>query len=357
MSEARSATEEPRGIRRAAVEAFFAEHVPHGAGPLRFTLIGGGRSNVTYRVDGPGGTWVLRRPPLGHVLPTAHDMVREHRVLAALAKTDVPVAKPIALCEDPAVNDAPFYVMEHVEGVVLEAKLPPGFAERAEERRRIGDALVSTLVRLHAVDFRAIGLADFGRPDGYLERQVRRWSEQWERSKTGPLPAIEELIRRLRAALPASPPATLVHGDYRLGNVALDPRDPGRIVAIFDWEMATLGDPLADLGYTLIYWTEPGEVGAATQFGASVTAVPGFHTRAELIEAYATASGRDVAAIDFYQVLALYKLAVISEGIYARFRMGKTLGPAFENMQRAAGPLAERALAIADASSDAKLRG
>lgn len=348
--------DEPRGIRRAAVEAFFAERVPNGRGPLRFTLIGGGRSNVTYRVDGPGGTWVLRRPPLGHVLPTAHDMVREHRVLSALARTEVPVAKPIALCEDPAVNDAPFYVMDYVEGEVLEAKLPSGFAETAVERRRIGDALVATLVQLHAVDFRAIGLADFGKPDGYLERQVRRWSEQWERSKTGPLPAIEELIRRLRAAVPASPVPTLVHGDYRLGNVALDPRDPGRIVAIFDWEMATLGDPLADLGYTLIYWNEPGEAASATQFGASVTAVSGFHTRAELIEAYAKASGRDVAAIDFYQVLALYKLAVISEGIYARFRMGKTLGPGFENLQRAAGPLAERALAIADASSDPKLR-
>jgi aminoglycoside phosphotransferase (APT) family kinase protein len=348
---------DPRGIRRAEVERFFAERVPNGAGPLSFTLIGGGRSNVTYRVDGPGGTWVLRRPPLGHVLPTAHDMEREHRVLAALADTEVPVARPIALCTDPAVNDAPFYVMAYVEGVVLETKLPPGWAETPAERRRIGDALVGALARLHAIDFRAIGLGDFGRPDGYLERQVRRWAEQWERSKTDALPAIDELIRRLRAALPASPPATLVHGDYRLGNLALAPNDPGRVAAIFDWEMATLGDPLADLGYTLIYWTEPGDSTTGTPFGASVTAQPGFHTRAELIDAYADASGRDVASVDFYQVLALYKLAVISEGIYARFRMGKTLGPGFADMQRAAGPLAQRALAIADASSDARLRG
>jgi len=349
--------DEPRGIRRAAVETFFAKHVPGGAGPLRFTLIGGGRSNVTYRVDGPSGTWVLRRPPLGHVLPTAHDMVREHRVLTALAGTNVPVAKPIALCEDPSVNDAPFYVMQHVDGVVLETKLPPGFAETGAERHSIGDALVATLVKLHAVDYRAIGLADFGRPEGYLERQVRRWSEQWERSKTDGLPAIDELIRRLRAALPTSPAPTLVHGDYRLGNLSLDRHDPGRVVAIFDWEMATLGDPLADLGYTLIYWAEPGDPVVGGAFGSHLTAQPGFHTRADLIEAYAKTSGRDVAAVDFYQVLALYKLAVISEGIYARFRMGKTLGPGFENMQRASGPLAQRALAIADASEDRRLRG
>jgi aminoglycoside phosphotransferase (APT) family kinase protein len=247
--------------------------------------------------------------------------------------------------------------MEHVEGVVLETKLPPGYAASETDRARIGDALVATLAKLHAVDFRAVGLADFGRPDGYLERQVRRWAQQWERSRTGPLPAIEELARRLAAALPASPAPTLVHGDYRLGNLALDPRDPGRVAAIFDWEMATLGDPLADLGYTLIYWTERSDAKSGSPFGASVTTEPGFATRAQLIDAYARATGRDVAAIDFYQVLALYKLAVISEGIYARFQMGKTLGPGFENMQRATGPLAERALAVADASSDARLRG
>jgi aminoglycoside phosphotransferase (APT) family kinase protein len=345
------------GIRREAVERFFAAHVPGGAGPLRFSLISGGRSNLTYLVEGAGGRrWVLRRPPLGHVLPTAHDMSREHRVLAALADTAVPVARPIALCEDAAVNDAPFYVMEYAAGVVLAERLPEGYATTGAERRAIGDALVDVLVRLHAVDFRAVGLADFGRPEGYLERQVRRWAQQWERSKTGPLPAIEELQRRLAAALPESPPPTIVHGDYRLGNLALDPADPGRVVAVYDWEMATLGDPLADLGYTLIYWTEPGDV-TDGRFLPSVTAAPGFATRAELVERYARASGRDVSRVDFYQVLALYKLAIISEGIYARWKMGKTLGEGFETLGRAAGVLAERALAIADRSPDAKLRG
>lgn len=351
-----SGDDEP-GIRRAAVERFFAERVPGGEGPLRFSLISGGRSNLTYLVEGAAGRrWVLRRPPLGHVLPTAHDMAREYRVLAALADTDVPVARPLALCEDASVNDAPFYVMEHAAGIVLADRLPEGYATAAADRRRIGAAMIDVLVRLHAVDYEKVGLGDFGRPEGYLERQVRRWAQQWERSKTGPLPEIEALQHRLAAALPVSPPPTIVHGDYRLGNLALDPADPGRIVAVYDWEMATLGDPLADLGYTLIYWTEPGDV-TDGRYLPSVTSAPGFATRAELVERYARRSGRDVAHVDFYQVLALYKLAIISEGIYARWKMGKTLGEGFESLGRAAGPLAERALAIAERSADAKLRG
>ncbi len=347
---------DPPGIARAAVARFFAERVPGGDAPLAFRLIGDGRSNLTYLVEAGDRRFVLRRPPLGHVLPTAHDMLREHRVLAALAATDVPAPRPIALCDDPAVLGAPFYVMEWRPGVVISDALPAGFAERPDERRRLSFALVDTLVRLHAVDFHAIGLGDFGRPEGYLERQVRRWSEQWQRSRTRPLPEIDELAVRLRAALPASPPPALVHGDWRLGNLALDPADPGRVVAIYDWEMATLGDPLADLGYTLIYWIEAGEPPPA-RGGPSPTALPGFATRRELCEAYARASGRNLAAIDFYQVLALYKLAVISEGIHARFAMGKTVGEGFEGYAAQTEALARRALAIADASGDRALRG
>ena len=359
MSEASTSDGEVRGIHAARVSEWLAKHVAGARAPFRFELIAGGHSNLTYKVTAADAElFVLRRPPMGAVLATAHDMGREHKIIAAIgAKTDVPVAPALGLCDDVSVNDAPFYVMAHVEGVVLETKLPAGFADTEAERARIGDALIATLAKLHAVDYRAIGLGDFGRPEGYVERQVRRWAQQWERSKTGPLPAIETLARRLAAAIPDSPAPTLVHGDYRLGNLALDPRDPGRVAAIFDWEMATLGDPLADLGYTLIYWTEPGDSTLGTPFGASVTAQPGFATRAELIESYARATDREVDAVDFYQVLALYKLAVISEGIYARFQMGKTLGPGFENLQRAAGPLAERALALADHSNDARLRG
>ena len=347
------------GIRYEAVAAFFRTHVPGGDCALGFELISGGKSNITYLVRGGGREWVLRRPPLGHVLPTAHDMAREYRVLTALADTDVPVPRTIALCTDTAVNDTPFYVMQYTPGVVALLDLPPGYATTGGERRRISEALIDTMVRLHAVDYNAVGLGDFGRPEGYLERQVRRWSQQWERSKTGELPEIEALIPRLAAALPVSPPPTIVHGDFRLGNMALDPRDPGRVVAVFDWEMSTLGDPLSDLGYTLIYWVDAGDDFSTSSVGtaSSFTAQPGFMTRAELIEEYARRSGRDVAAIDYYQVLALYKLAIISEGIYARFLQGKTLGEDFKNTMRAAEPLARRALQIADASHDRKLRG
>ncbi|MFI5396174.1 MAG: phosphotransferase family protein [Candidatus Binatia bacterium] len=316
------------GIQYDNVSRFFRGQVPGGDCELTFTLISGGRSNLTYLVRGGGHEWVLRRPPLGHVLPTAHDMAREHRVLAALAGTDVPAPRPIALCQEASVNGGPFYVMEYRPGVVLANEIPSGYAPTETERRRISVALVETLVCLHAVDYRAVGLEGFGHPEGYIERQVRRWSQQWERSQTSPLPEIDELIRRLRAALPQSPPPTIVHGDYRLGNMALDPHDPERVVAIFDWEMATLGDPLADLGYALIYWTEKddplptGGVGTASTF----TALPGFYTRAEIVAEYAKRSGRNVDAVHFYQVLALYKLAVISEGIYARYLQGKTLG-------------------------------
>ena len=346
---------EVQGIHQENVSRFFRDHVEGGDVPLEFALISGGRSNLTYRVQGGGRDWVLRRPPLGHVLPTAHDMAREYRVLSALAPTDVPTPRTFALCEDPVVNEQPFYVMEFAPGVILQDACPDDFATTEQQRRRISQALVDTLVALHAVDFRAVGLADFGRPDGYLERQVRRWSTQWKGNVTDELPEIDELSRRLAAALPKSPAPSIVHGDYRLGNMALDPHDPGRVIAIFDWEMATLGDPLADLGYTLIYWAEAGE--AAPTGGPPITARPGFLKRVELVEAYARQSGRSADAIDFYQVLALYKLAVISEGIYKRFRMGKTLGKGFDRVARATEGLARRALAIADRSADRRLRG
>jgi aminoglycoside phosphotransferase (APT) family kinase protein len=252
----------------------------------------------------------------------------------------------------------PFYVMEYRPGVVLAHELPAGFADSQAARRRISVSMIDTLVRLHALDFRAVGLEGFGHPEGYIERQVRRWAQQWQRSQTGPLPEIEVLAARLRAAVPVSPPPTIVHGDFRLGNLALDPHDPGRVVAIFDWEMATLGDPLADLGYTLIYWADPDDAIDEVSIGSvsPFTTLPGFLHRAELVAEYARRSGRDVAAVDFYQVLALYKLAIISEGIYARYLQGKTLGEGFSGMTRPSGALARRALAIADHSSDPRLR-
>ena len=343
------------GLDTERVSRFLRDHPTFARGPFAFELISGGRSNLTYRVRCGDRSFALRRPPLGHVIATAHDMAREYCVLWALADTAVPVPRPLALCEDEAVNGAPFYVMEFCEGVVLQDRVPEGFLATAEDGRRVSRALIDTLVALHAIDYRAVGLEGFGRPEGYLERQVRRWARQWEANRTAPLPEIEALLARLAAALPDRPAPTIVHGDYRLGNIALAAGDPGRVVAIFDWEMSTLGDPLADLGYTLIYWTQAGE-GSEVE-ATAVTAGPGFYTRDELVAAYAKASGRDVSAIDFYQVLALTKLAVISEGIYKRFTLGKTVGEGFAGMRRATATLAQRALRIADAADDRRLRG
>jgi aminoglycoside phosphotransferase (APT) family kinase protein len=346
----------PEGVDLARLTAYFGAHVSgaDASRPLRATLIAGGRSNLTYSLTDGAHRWVLRRPPLGHVLPTAHDMAREYRVLRALAGTAVPVPTTYALCEDVEVNGAPFYVMEQVDGVVYRdaaalAALSP------DQARRCSDELVDVLAAIHAVDYEAVGLGDFGRPDGYLERQVRRWGEQWERSKTEDLPAVDELARRLRNALPRSGPPTIVHGDYRLDNTMMAPDDPGQIVAVLDWEMSTLGDPLADLGLFLLYWGQADAQVIAT--GAAIEAQDGFATRDEVVERYARVSGRPVDALDWYVVFASYKLAIIVEGINARYRMGKTVGEGFEAMGQMVAGLVHSALDQADRSSIAALRG
>ncbi|MBM3674306.1 MAG: phosphotransferase family protein [Actinobacteria bacterium] len=345
----------PEGIDLERLRAYFAAHVPDASDrPLVGTLIAGGRSNLTYSITDGEHRWVLRRPPLGHVLPTAHDMAREYRVLAALGPTDVPVPKALTLCEDTAVNDAPFYVMELVDGVVYSD--PAALATIApEDARRCSEELVDVLARIHAVDYAAVGLGDFGRPDGFLERQVRRWGEQWERSKTRELPQVDELARRLRNALPESGPATIVHGDYRLDNTMMALDDPGRIVAVLDWEMSTLGDPLADVGLFLLYWGRAETPVIAT--GAAVGGRPGFLSPDEVVEEYARRSGRDVESLDWYEAFACYKLAIIVEGINARFQMGKTLGEGFEAMGQMVSGLVDAALDQANRSSIPALRG
>jgi len=324
---------------------------------LSAELIGHGRSNLTYRVSGGGGHWVLRRPPLSHVQPTAHDMKREFRVISALKGTDVPVPEAIALCEDAEVNGAPFYVMEYVEGLV-----PTDSAEVARrfdegQRRRIGEELVDVLVRLHSIRPGDVGLDDFGRPQGYIERQVRRFTEQLERAKTRELPELEELARRLAAAMPPEADAGIVHGDYRLDNAILS--DDGHIAAVLDWEMATLGDPLADVGLLMMYWADPETAGASMPGVASstVTALPGFPTRDEAASMYAERSGRDLSNLDFYIVLGHFKLAVILENMHARFLSGGTVGAGFEVIGQQVLVLTRRGLAIADSSSMAALRG
>ncbi|MBN9493280.1 phosphotransferase family protein [bacterium] len=346
----------PEGINGPNIARFFAEYIPGGDAPLEITLISGGKSNLTYKVASPGHTWVLRRPPLGHALPTAHDMSREYRVLAALAPTDVPSPKPLAFCEDISVNDAPFYVMEHYDGHIIADALPDGYASTPEERHNMGIGMVRTLAKLHAVDYKAVGLGEFGRPEGFVERQVRRWGKQHETTITRPVPELDEVTRRLNNAIPESPAPTIVHGDYRLGNIIMDPNQPGNVVAILDWEMSTLGDPLTDLGYTLLYWHEAGDP-PEFMAGSDVTAQPGFASRAELIDEYARVSGRAVHDVDFYVAFAAYKLSIICEGIHYRWINGQTVGEGFEGYDERTVQLARRALWIADHSNNPKLRG
>ncbi|MEU0117331.1 phosphotransferase family protein [Streptomyces bobili] len=295
-------------------------------GPLSGRLIEGGRSNLTYAVTDGGSRWVVRRPPLGHVLATAHDMRREHRVIDALYPTSVPVPRPVLLCEDDEVLGAPFYVMEFVEGTPYRTadQLGPLGPQRT---RGAVLSLVDTLVELHAVDPAAVGLADFGRPEGFLDRQLRRWGKQLDASRSRDLAGIDELHAALGRSLPSSPAPAVVHGDYRLDNVLIGEDDTIR--AILDWEMSTLGDPLTDLGLLVMY-SVPLEV---PESPVSTTAsAPGHPTPAELIERYAARSGRDVSAVSWYTAFAWFKLAVILEGIHYRYTLGQTVGRGFDRI-------------------------
>ncbi|MBZ6230508.1 MULTISPECIES: phosphotransferase family protein [Streptomyces] len=296
-------------------------------GPLSGRLIEGGRSNLTYEVSDGTARWVVRRPPLGHVLATAHDMRREHRVITALHPTDVPVPRTLLLCEDEEVVGAPFYVMEFVTGTPYRtaAQLAPLGPERT---RAAVLNLVDTLVGLHAVDTAEVGLADFGRPEGFLDRQLRRWAKQLDASRNRDLAGIDELHATLGRDLPRSPAPTVVHGDYRLDNVLIGGDDDG-IRAVLDWEMSTLGDPLTDLGLLVMY-SSP--LGLPDSPVSTTAQAPGHPAPAELIERYAARSGRDVSAVAWYTAFAWFKLAVILEGIHYRYTLGQTVGRGFDRI-------------------------
>ncbi|MQS06294.1 phosphotransferase family protein [Streptomyces alkaliphilus] len=296
------------------------------SGPLSASLIEGGRSNLTYRVTDGTEQWVVRRPPLGHVLATAHDMAREHRVITALGPTAVPVPGTVLLCEDPAVLGAPFYVMDLMPGVPYRdaaqlAALGPG------RTRAVVTDLLDTLVALHGVEPGGVGLEDFGRPEGYLGRQLRRWEKQLAASRSRDLPGIDRLREELARRMPVSGPPAVVHGDYRLDNVLVDERD--RITAVLDWEMSTLGDPLTDLGLLAMYCQRDPVPDTPV---SSTGAAPGHPSTAELIERYAAGSGRDVSRVHWYTAFASFKLAVILEGIHYRFTLGHTLGAGFDRI-------------------------
>lgn len=334
-------SEAPEGIDPDRVGAWLEANVAGAAGPFDYERIAGGRSNLTYAVTGGDGRrWALRRPPLGRALGSAHDMGREHRVVSALAATPVPVAPIAGYCTDDEVNGAPFYVMEFVEGPILRSRADAdSFAE--PDRRAIGERVVDTLVAIHAQVPDEVGLGDLGRKEDYVARQLRRWGKQWEGSRTRDIPLIDSVHERLAERIPEQGPATLVHGDYRLDNMILTAA--GGVAAVVDWELCTLGDPLADVGLLLVYWAEEGD--SLLPLFEPATMAPGFPSRADVRARYAERSGRDLAAIDFFVALGYWKLAIILEGVFSRYAKGQYGKPedGFEEFGRNVARLAEAA--------------
>ena len=312
----------PAGIKVDSVTEWMDANIDGVTPPLAFTRIKGGHSNLTYRIeDAAGRAYVLRRPPLGDLLPTAHDMMREWRFISAFHPTEVPVPPPLAYCEDTDVTDASFYVMAFVDGHVLHGAEVSQEAYDEGERRSIGLSFIDVLADMHSHDPDDIGLGDIARKEGYIARQLKRWYSQWNASKTRELPTVDEVHDALAERTPEQGPARVVHGDYRLGNCISSPTGSGaKIEAVLDWEIATLGDPLADVGYVLHQWSEPGEEGLAHRM--SPTGVAGFVTRKELVDRYAERSGRDLSDIDFYVAFSHWKTASIVEGVYARYLHG-----------------------------------
>ena len=310
---------------------------------LEASLVSGGKSNLTFELTSDAGEAVLRRPPDGPLLPRAHDMAREARVQRALAGTPVPVAA-ILLEDTGELIGVPFYVMEKVDGYVVRDTLPAGWAESAQDRHAIADVLVDTLADLHAVDPAGVGLSGFGRPSGLGERQVRRWGDQWERSKSRDVPAIDELARRLRADPPKGPGGAIVHGDYRLDNCLMARVMPPAVAAVLDWELATLGEPLADLGLFLFYWREPGEHKPAMTPAPSM--LPGFPPRSYLAERYAKRTGADLRDLTSWVALAHFKSAVVAQGIAARVQAGSMAGQEFGDISAEVDRIAAEGLAL-----------
>jgi aminoglycoside phosphotransferase (APT) family kinase protein len=292
-------------------------------------LISGGKSNLTFELRSAAGDLILRRPPVGELLPSAHDMAREARVQRALVTTPVPVASIVYVEPSAQTLETPFYVMEKVQGHVIREAMPPGYAETPEDRRKIADALVDTLVELHGIEPASVGLGDFGRPEGFLARQVRRWKGQSEAIGLRSVPELDALAAALEANLPASPPPAIVHGDFRLDNCLMDSADPGRVAAALDWELSTIGDPLADLGLLLFYWRQNGE--PAIPLVPTVTSLQGFPPRSYLLACYAERTGIDVSTVPFYEAFARFKFAVIIQGVTERSARGMMAGQDFGN--------------------------
>jgi aminoglycoside phosphotransferase (APT) family kinase protein len=336
------------GIELARISPWLERNVAGARAPFALRLLAGGRSNLTYEVrDAEGTRMVLRRPPLGQVLNSAHDMGREYRIMSALAQTPVPVPQMLAFCAEHDVTGAEFYVMGYEDGAILREQ---GDVERhfsVPKRLHAADALIDALCRLHAVEPDAVGLGELSRREGYIERQLRRWQRQWEASRSREIPALEEVHRRLHAAVPPQRRLAIVHGDYRIDNMVFDAN--ANVQAVLDWELCTLGDPLADLGLLLVYWVQPGE-DTSFMLSGTPTLAEGFPPRERLLARYADSSGADLAQIDYYIAFGYWKLACIAEGIYARYSAG-VMGDDGLSIEQLAGQvpaLADAALAAAE---------
>ena len=325
------------------LEAYLREHLPARLGeaplnlnaPFAVEQFPGGHSNLTYCVKFGGREFVMRRPPFGPVAPTAHDMPREYRLLAAIHPVFALAPQPYLLCEDTAVIGAPFYLMERRNGLIIRHQMPPELGEDLALRRRISESMVDTLVALHAVDIHQHGLTALGKPVGFVRRQVEGWAGRWERSKTSDLSQMTDLAAWLSAHLPAEPVQhTLVHNDFKLDNVMLAANDVTRIVAVLDWEMCTVGDPLVDLGLLLCYWPQPGDPPILTGSLSAVTMQAGWFKRADIIARYAEGSGRDLTGIDYYYIFAMFKLAVVLQQIYYRYHVGQTHDERFKDFDQ-----------------------
>jgi len=346
-----------------AIERYLRTHLsellpeaPLDATKVEIEQFPGGHSNLTYLVRLGGREFVLRRPPFGPVAPTAHDMPREFRLLAAVHPLFARAPSPYLLCEDASIIGVPFYLMERRRGLVIRRDIPEEIGDDLDLRRRVGEGMVDTLAELHSVDIYSSGLVNIGKPVGFVTRQVKGWTQRWQRSKTSELEAIDRVIDWLAERIPPEPdpeagrPATLVHNDFKLDNVMLDPKNPARVVAVLDWEMCTVGDPLIDVGIFLCYWAMKDDPEARRESISPVTTEPGWISRGEVIDRYAQETARDLSGIAFYEVFALFKTAVVLQQIYYRYVKGQTHDERFKSFDRRVSGLAQAAWDLAQKS-------